>query len=364
MIKFDSSLDKLFSIGPYSLNNIEKTELLESELGMLNDYHFQYNTQYRNILLSTDYVSRKVHNLSDLPYLPVRLFKELELVTNPSNSKIRSLASSGTSGQSTSKIFIDSYTSRLQTKVLAKIVSHYIGNRRIPMLVIDKPSTVQNRTQFSARAAGIVGFSSFASQITFALNEDMSPDWNSIEAFTKNHGDQPIFVFGFTSIVWEHLLKVMMERKSKIDLMNATFFHGGGWKKVSEESQVTKKYFKNVVMDHMGILNVRDYYGMAEQVGSILIECEFGFMHPSIFSEILIRNPHSLKLSEMNEVGLIQTLSILPRSYPGHVLLTEDLGRQIGVDDCACGKLGSYFQVEGRVKRAELRGCSDTYKAV
>jgi len=66
----------------------------------------------------------------------------------------------------------------------------------------------------------------------------------------------------------------------------------------------------------------------------------------------------------MNEVGLIQTLSILPRSYPGHVLLTEDLGRQIGVDDCACGKLGSYYQVEGRVKQAELRGCSDTYKAV
>ena len=66
-----------------------------------------------------------------------------------------------------------------------------------------------------------------------------------------------------------------------------------------------------------------------------------------------------LKLSKIGETGLIQTLSLLPISYPGHNILTEDIGIIHGVDDCKCGKKGKYFSVLGRVPNAELRGCSD-----
>ena len=40
----------------------------------------------------------------------------------------------------------------------------------------------------------------------------------------------------------------------------------------------------------MGIKNIHNYYGMIEQTGSIFLECEKGFFHPSIFSEVIIRN--------------------------------------------------------------------------
>ena len=62
------------------------------------------------------------------------------------------------------------------------------------------------------------------------------------------------------------------------------------------------------------------------------------------------------------EEGVLQVLSPLPRSYPGHSLLTEDLGVLLGEDDCPCGRKGKYFKVTGRVPRAEVRGCSDTYE--
>lgn len=55
-------------------------------------------------------------------------------------------------------------------------------------------------------------------------------------------------------------------------------------------------------------------------------------------------------------------LSLLPRSYPGHSLLTEDMGVLLGEDDCPCGRLGKYVRVTGRVPKAEVRGCSDTYE--
>jgi len=65
-----------------------------------------------------------------------------------------------------------------------------------------------------------------------------------------------------------------------------------------------------------------------------------------------------------NHEGVIETVSILTASYPGHVLLTEDLGVVFGEDDCSCGRLGKYFHVNGRIPKAEIRGCSDTHEYV
>ena len=62
---------------------------------------------------------------------------------------------------------------------------------------------------------------------------------------------------------------------------------------------------------------------------------------------------------ENGSEGLIQLLSVIPKSYPGHSILTEDLGTIHGEDDCKCGLKGKYFLVHGRVKEAEIRGCSD-----
>jgi hypothetical protein len=58
----------------------------------------------------------------------------------------------------------------------------------------------------------------------------------------------------------------------------------------------------------------------------------------------------------------VQILSMLPESYPGHSLTTEDLGRVVAIDSCACGRLGKALLIEGRVPKAELRGCSDTHR--
>jgi len=362
MNKYLEVIDQMFMTDPYSLPHVKKSRLLLDGIGSLTQYHLENNLSYANILSSIDYDYKRVNNLNDFPSIPVRLFKEIELVTNPQNTVTRSLNSSGTSGQLKSKIYIDAETSSFQNKALTKIISHYLGKKRLPLLVIDAPSTIKNRTAFTARAAGILGFSKFSTTVTYALNDDMSPNWDAILEFTDNNGSDPILIFGFTSIVWFHLIKPMESANINLELRGATFFHGGGWKKIAEMDQVTKEHFRNTIHKKFGTAKVHDYYGMAEQTGSILVECEFGYMHTSIYSEILIRNQLTHGINGLNETGLIETISILPRSYPGHVLLTEDLGRQIGVDDCKCGKLGSYFLIEGRVKRAEIRGCSDTFQ--
>ncbi len=69
---------------------------------------------------------------------------------------------------------------------------------------------------------------------------------------------------------------------------------------------------------------------------------------------------NDFSVCDFNEVGLIQLISVLPLSYPGHNILSDDMGEIIGVDNCPCGKLGKYFVVHGRASNADLRGCSDT----
>ena len=89
---------------------------------------------------------------------------------------------------------------------------------------------------------------------------------------------------------------------------------------------VTSKEFKNKLNQLCGITSIHDYYGMVEQTGSIFMECEYGHMHASNLSDIIIRRPHDFSIADVGEAGIIQTLSILPTSYPGHSLLTEDEG--------------------------------------
>ena len=60
--------------------------------------------------------------------------------------------------------------------------------------------------------------------------------------------------------------------------------------------------------------------------------------------------------------GLIQLLSLLPTSYPGHNILTEDIGEIAKDSNCSCSILGKRFKIHGRVKNAEIRGCSDAYE--
>jgi hypothetical protein len=241
---------------------------------------------------------------------------------------------------------------------LTKIVSTVLGNKRLPMLVIDSKSVLKDRNNFSARSAGIIGFSIFGRDVTYALNDNYEIDIENIIDFTTRHKNEKIISFGFTSIIWKNFIQYIIDNKIKLPKLDGTMIHGGGWKKLSD-LKVDNSLFKKNVFDVSGINNVINYYGMVEQTGSIFLECSMGYLHTSNFSDIIIRR-NDFSTCNFNEIGLVQLISLLPTSYPGHNIISEDLGEIIGIDDCKCGNFGKYFVIHGRAERAEIRGCSDT----
>ena len=356
-----TNLDNLFSMAAFSLNAPEKTDFLNAELLNLTRHHYLNCKKYKRMLDGLGFDPEGSSPATDLPFLPVRLFKEHDLYSIDKSNIVKTMTSSGTSGQAVSKIYLSKETSLNQSKVLVKIVSEVIGSKRAPMIILDSPSVLKDRKMFSARGAGILGFSFFGTKRIYALNDDMELDVEGITAFIEEHRDSKIFMFGFTFMIYQHFIKELQSRNIDVDLSNAVLIHGGGWKKLQNQSVSTAE-FRKLLKDLCGLVDVYDYYGMVEQTGSIYMECEIGHMHVSNFSDIIIRNPKNFAVSPIGESGIIQTLSVLPKSYPGHSLLTEDEGVLLGVDDCQCGRLGKYFKIFGRIKNAEIRGCSDTYE--
>ena len=91
----------------------------------------------------------------------------------------------------------------------------------------------------------------------------------------------------------------------------------------------------------------------------LIIECKkCGHLVTSVFSDIFIRD-REFNIVKNGQKGLIQLLSLLPTSYPGHNILTEDIGEIIDEKDCKCRMKGKHFLVHGRAKESEIRGCSD-----
>jgi hypothetical protein len=349
-----------FNILPFGLDKEEKHSFLLERLNNLTEHHLSKCFEYKLLMEKLGESKPLYSDLENVPFLPVRLFKYFDLLSVPRDDVIKTMTSSGTSKLNVSHIFLDKYTAELQVRILSKIVSDFIGKKRLPMLVIDTRSTVSDRKKFSARTAGILGFSIFGRDIEFALNDDMSLDMDRVNHFIDKHKSENILIFGFTFIVWKHLVLKLESLGQNLSLHQGILIHGGGWKHL-EDNSVSNEEFKSRLNTVTGIPKVYNYYGMVEQTGSIFMECEHGYFHTSSFSEVIIRDPVDFSPIEKNKSGLIQLLSIIPYSYPGHSLLSEDVGRYIGVDDCICGRLGKYFKVHGRLESAEIRGCSDTY---
>jgi hypothetical protein len=358
-----SAIDEIFSRDSALVDRAFKADILLRELTNLTEFHWHNCEPYRNILVSYQLEPPFFfRDLTDVPALPVSLFKEYELRSIPEPRIARVLRSSGTTGQVPSKIYLDSETARLQTRALVKIFQSIIGSQRLPMLIVDQQRTITDRRSFSARGAGILGLSNFGREHTYALDDDMRLDIGALDSFAQRFGGQRVLLFGFTFMIWKYFVEGLASAGRRLPFDDGILIHSGGWKKLQDQA-VSREVFREGVTKTTGITSIRDFYGMVEQVGSVFVECSQGMLHAPPFADVIVRDVRTWEALGVGARGVVQVLSVLPRSYPGHSILTEDLGELVGDDNCACGQPGRTFRIVGRVPRAEARGCSDTFVA-
>ncbi len=348
----------LLSAPQYSLTQPEKESAMVPQLNELTRHHRENCAPYGRLLSVLYPDADRSESLADVPFIPISLFKTHRLASIPDENVFKTLTSSGTTGQQVSQIVLDAETARRQTVALSRIMTSVLGPDRLPMIMIESESILKDRLRFNARAAGVLGMMNFGRRHFYALDDEMNLNEAGLLKFLAEYGGKPFLIFGFTFMVWQYFFQRIADRG--LDLSNGILVHSGGWKKL-QEIAVGNTEFRRRFAAATGLTRIYNFYGMAEQVGSVFLEGDDGYLYPPNFADVIIRDPTTFREQPVGEPGVIQVLSLLPGSYPGHSILTEDLGVIRGVDDSTCGRSGKYFSVLGRVPKAELRGCSDVH---
>ena len=348
-------LEKLFDKDPFLKD--ERSNYFNKNILNLTQHHYKNSSIYKSLINKFKFNFNNHNKLENFPYLPITLFKELDLVSVSTNNIIKTLFSSGTSGAGRSKIFLDKVNSKNQVKTLKSIMTKFLGNERLPMLIIDKDPQSNINNNFTARSAAIYGFSIFGKHYTYLLNKNNEINYNLLNNFLKKFHKEKFLIFGFTSFIYENLIMKINSKKLKFDMNNALLLHGGGWKKMEEKS-ISNKIFKQKLFKELKINNVLNYYGLIEQTGSIFVECQnCNSFITSVYSDVLIRD-NNFKVVKNGLKGLVQLFSLVPTSYPGHNIITEDIGAIVEKKN-NCKINAKHFLIYGRSLKSEIRGCSD-----
>lgn len=364
------SFDALMELDAYSTPAEKKHQCLVPAIVEALASHYERCKFYKIWCDKNEFDPAKtLTNLADIPFLPVNIFKRLYLHSIDDASTLRVLKSSATSSQTPSQVPLDRITRDRQMRVLTSCLTHIIGAKRRPFIVLDaKPSDDHSQsTELSARVAGLRGYLMASSRTYYVLKYqngvpvlDSDALTQAIEEIAAN-GEEFCFL-GYTFVLYQHVVRVLHSKGVRFSLPDSTYLlHFGGWKKL-EPQKVDKAQLNRETSDLFGIptSNICDIYGFTEQLGVIYPDDAEGIKRTPVYAEALVRDPVTLELVPDGETGLLEFITPVPYSYPGIVVLTDDMGRIVSREPSSNGWCGTGFEIVGRAKNAEIRGCGDT----
>ncbi len=362
--------DLLFELHPFATpSSIKYDHLIPAVMEALTS-HYNRCELYRIWCRKKNFDPRDpIGELADIPYLPVNIFKRLRLHSIDDADVLRVLKSSATSSQTPSHVPLDKITRDRQMRVLATSLKQIIGNARRPFIVFDAQPSADNAgiSELSARVAGLRGYLMAASRTYYVLKYENSLPILDLDVMSqaideiKSKGEQ-FCLLGYTFILYQYVIRKLLTRGVRFTFPDNTYLiHFGGWKKL-ESKRVDKVQLNREAADVFGIptTNICDIYGFTEQLGAIYPDDPEGIKRTPVFAEVLVRDPITFEPIPDGKVGLLEFITPLPHSYPGIAVLTDDMGRILSRESSTNGWCGTAFEIVGRAKNAEIRGCGDT----
>jgi phenylacetate-coenzyme A ligase PaaK-like adenylate-forming protein len=352
--------------GPlYAADSASRRATLLQVLRDVTAHHMQSCAPYGRFCAGQSVVPDEIDSLEAIPYLPTAIFKDALLLSIPPEKVFREIRSSATSSGRPSRIGLDKDNNRRWTLSLQRMLLDRIGDRRVRTLILDEPSVLDPETVIGARASMTRSLLFSSSTVDTCLTVEqgvLGLDADKLILSLQDFGDgTDAMMFGFTFILYINVVKALLDAGRRFDLPNLKIVHAGGWKKL-EALRVTPEKLIEDCCACFGVPpeNVIDIYGFSEQGGLLYPTCEAGVRHTPAWSEVISRDPLTLEPLPFGKEGLMQFLTPIQTSYPGHSVITEDVGVVLGRDTCSCGRKGTMFKVLGRSQTAtEERGCGD-----
>lgn len=365
-----SRVDDLLSLPPFGLSAEAKTAALLSAVREELTHHYEHCAPFQKWCRKQGFDPQdEVQDLAAVPFLPANVFKRMTLRSVPDEQVVRVLASSGTSSQIPARVTLDAMTRNRQIRSLAAILTHLLGGKRRPFVILDAPpkTGAESSRELSARAAGMRGFLIAATTKDHVLHDDAGALTLDVEKMMgtidrlKASG-KPFCFLGYTYILYQYVVRPLREKGVHLELPgNVHILHFGGWKKLRQQA-VDKPTLNAHTAELFGVPQtcICDIYGFTEQLGVVYPDDADGIKRAPTYAEVFVRDPRTLELAPDGETGLLEFVCPLPHGYPGIAVLLDDMGRIATRQPGSSGITGTGFEVVGRAEAAEARGCGDT----
>lgn len=358
-------LSDLLKQRPYHLSQSDKNDLFIKAIKEVTLHHYQNCMPYKNLCQKRGFHPGDSSGLSELPYLPTSIFKDAMLLSTAKDKVFRIINSSATSTGRPSRIGLDRETSQRQSKCFNKVALDRLGNQRRKFIILDIPESISRTKEVTARSSTIRSLLFCANKVHTCVEDvdgKLTLDQQRLDELLQEaeRNNEQVVIFGFTYILYSYVLLPLSNDRKKYNMKDSKIIHIGGWKKLEKE-KVSPEELIAQCCKVFGVNSgdVVDFYGFTEQSGMIYPSCEAGARHVPVWGEVIVRDKLSLQPLGKGQNGLLQFITPIQTSYPGHSVLTEDEGFVIGVDNCPCGRKGTTFKVVGRAQNAEVRGCGD-----
>ena len=89
----------------FNLSHADKNNFMLRNMNVLTQFHLKNCFEYKTLMEKFGKIKPSYDSLLDIPFIPVRLFKYNNLLSVKKKDIVKTMTSSGTSGQSVSKIF-------------------------------------------------------------------------------------------------------------------------------------------------------------------------------------------------------------------------------------------------------------------
>ena len=131
------TIDELIKNKPFSLGSEEKNKHFMKSISESIKFHYENCPEYQKYCKKKNFEPKNILNISDVPFLPVDIFKKMTLLSVPKSKIIKTIKSSATTNNIPSTIHLDKKTATRQIIALNSIMKDFIGEEKLDFTYIE-----------------------------------------------------------------------------------------------------------------------------------------------------------------------------------------------------------------------------------
>lgn len=317
------------------LRNLNSEEFEELSLKL---FHFQSqaNPIYRKYLEARNLNTEKVISLDQIPFLPIRFFKDHQVISGDSSDFTDFFSSSGTTGMITSKHYI--WSEQWYLEHAQHIFETEYGSLKDFHVLALLPAYLERKgSSLVSMADHFIRESNSEHSGFYLYNQDELLE--KMETLVDE--SKQVLLLGVTFA----LLDLAESGKKFNPLSNLLVMETGGMK--GRRKEMIREEVHDILKPFFGVESIHSEYGMTELMSQAYSKCQGKYTLPDSMRVMLRDVNDPLSISQRSQGGI--NVIDLANFHSCAFIETQDLGR---FDE------NGMLEVLGRFDNSEIRGCN------